>query len=133
MDGEAPRGAVDTVIVDGQSHRRLIMRPGQPALSVAPGRLNGMNGDDELSLLSWMYGHDHDDPVPAPRLGQGYVELSGGPLDGSLLDVTSWTEDEIATGAVLMTVLGQTGPDGQARYAARPGDPGRWDWSGDAV
>jgi hypothetical protein len=35
-----------------------------------------------------VYGADHDDPDSGPREGHEYVELSGGPLDGLLLDVT---------------------------------------------
>jgi hypothetical protein len=79
-------------------------------------------------LRGRVYGHDHDDPSPGPRPGQVYVELTGGPLDGLLLDVTGWTQDEIDTGVALMTELGQIGPGGRALYDPRPGDRGRFDW-----
>jgi hypothetical protein len=45
-----------------------------------------MNGDKQL-LRGRVYGHDHDDPEPGPRLGRTYAELVGGPLDGLLLDI----------------------------------------------
>ncbi|MFG2228363.1 hypothetical protein [Streptomyces sp. NPDC048644] len=69
-----------------------------------------------------------DPTIRAP--GQTYVELTGGPLDGLLLDITGWTQDEIDTGAALMTELGQFGAGGRALYDPYPGDPGRFDWSG---
>jgi hypothetical protein len=49
-----------------------------------------------------------------------YVEdqLTGGPLDGLLLDVTGWTTDEIATGAALPTGLGRF-PGGRTLYDRR--------------
>ncbi|MER5757230.1 hypothetical protein [Streptomyces sp. NPDC002088] len=90
-----------------------------------------MNGDEQL-LRGRVYGHDHDDPDPGPRLGHTYVELVGGPLDGLLLDVTDWPPEEIATGAALPTELGQFGAGGRALYDPRPGDAGRFDWSGDS-
>uniref|UniRef100_A0AAU2VB38 Uncharacterized protein n=1 Tax=Streptomyces sp. NBC_00003 TaxID=2903608 RepID=A0AAU2VB38_9ACTN len=91
-----------------------------------------MNGDDEQLLRGRVYGYDHEGPDPGPRLGKTYVELIGGPLDGLLLDITGWTPDEIDTGAALSTTLGQFGAGGCALYDPRPGDRGRWDWSGDA-
>lgn len=97
-----------------------------------------MNSDDEQLLGGRVYGHDHDDPDPGPRPNQDYAELVGGPLDGLLLDITGWTPDEIATGAALMTELGQF-PGGRALYDPRPGEPRapgpgvrcRFYWSGD--
>ncbi|MFF9351849.1 hypothetical protein [Streptomyces sp. NPDC014734] len=89
-----------------------------------------MNGDEQL-LRGRVYGRDHDDPDPGPRPGRTYVELTGGPLDGLLLDVTGWTRDEIGNGAVLPTELGTFGAGGRAVYGPRPGVPGRFDWSGD--
>lgn len=60
------------------------------------------------------------------------VALVGGPLDGLLLDVTGWTPDQIAGGAALSTELGRFGAGGRALYDPRPGDPSRFDWSGDS-
>jgi len=91
-----------------------------------------MNGDDEQPVGPWVYGHDRpDDSDPGPQPGRNYVELAGGPLDGLLLDVTDWTQDEISTRTCLRTELGQFGPGGRAMYDPRPGDPGHFDWSGD--
>ncbi|MEU9056963.1 hypothetical protein AB0D37_42430 [Streptomyces sp. NPDC048384] len=59
-------------------------------------------------------------------------ELVGGPLDGLLLDVTGSTHDEIGTSVLLQTALGQYGPDGRTLYEPRPGDPSRFDWTGDS-
>ncbi|GAA1953050.1 hypothetical protein [Kitasatospora viridis] len=78
-----------------------------------------------------VYGTDHDDPDPGPRPGHAYRQLVAGPLDGLLLDVTGWTEAELAAGAALPTEIGAHGPGGRARYGPRPGDPRRWDWQGD--
>ncbi|MFD5416261.1 hypothetical protein [Streptomyces nojiriensis] len=89
-----------------------------------------MDRDEEL-LRGRVYGTDHDDPNPGPRPGRDYAELVGGPLDGLLLDITGWTADEIQTGVALMTELGQFGPGGRALYDPRPGERGRWGWSGD--
>ncbi|MFB7918369.1 hypothetical protein [Streptomyces sp. NPDC056061] len=89
-----------------------------------------MNGDEQL-LRGRVYGRDHDDPDPGPRPGRTYVELTGGPLDGLLLDVTGWTPDDIDAGAALPTELGRFGAGGRAVYGPRPGAPGRFDWSGD--
>ncbi|MEU5590268.1 hypothetical protein [Streptomyces chrestomyceticus] len=41
------------------------------------------------------------------------------------------TPQEIATGAALMTEIGQFGAGGRALYGPRPGDAGRGDWDGD--
>ncbi len=98
---------------------------------MAGGKLNVVNGDEQL-LRGRIYGHDHDDPDPGPRPGRSYVALVGGPLDGLLLDVTDWTPDQIAEGAVLSTELGRFGAGGRALYDPRPSDPGRFDWSGDS-
>ncbi|MFF8727182.1 hypothetical protein ACF073_11905 [Streptomyces sp. NPDC015171] len=88
-----------------------------------------MDRDDEELLRGRVYGADHDHPGPEP--GRRYVELVGGPLDGLLLDVTGWTAGEIDTGAALPTELGRFGAGGRAVYTPRPGDPGRFDWTGD--
>ncbi|MEF3117664.1 hypothetical protein [Streptomyces chrestomyceticus] len=86
---------------------------------------------DEELLCGRVYGTDFDDPHPGPRPGRMYAELVGGPLDGLLLDITGWTTEDIATGAALMTEIGQFGAGGRALYGPRPGDAGRWDWGGD--
>ncbi|MEU9190649.1 hypothetical protein AB0D14_40280 [Streptomyces sp. NPDC048484] len=91
-----------------------------------------MDSDDEQLLRGRVYGHDADDPHPSPCPGRAYAELVGGPLDGLLLDITGWTQDEIDTGVSLQTELGQFGPGGRALYDPRPSDPARWDWSGDS-
>ncbi|MES4888742.1 hypothetical protein [Streptomyces sp. NPDC096012] len=88
-----------------------------------------MDEDDEQLLRGRVYGRDHDNPGPRP--GARYVELVGGPLDGLLLDVTGWTRGEIGTGVALPTELGRFGAGGRAMYEPRPGDPRRFDWTGD--
>ncbi|MFE7404061.1 hypothetical protein [Streptomyces sp. NPDC057557] len=85
--------------------------------------------DDEQLLRRRVYGADHDHPGPRPN--RHYAELVDGPLDGLLLDITGWTADGIQTGVSLMTELGQFGADGRALYDPRPGDPARFDWTGD--
>ena len=89
-----------------------------------------MDRDDEQLLHGRVYGQDHDRPGPRP--GRQYAELVGGPLDGLLLDITGWTRKEIGSGAALPTELGRFGTGGRAVYAPRPGDPGHFDWDGDA-
>ncbi|MGW5047927.1 hypothetical protein [Streptomyces griseoluteus] len=89
-----------------------------------------MDRDDEQLLRRRVYGADHEHP--GPRSDRHYVELIGGPLDGLLLDITGWTPHEADTGVALATELGQFGAGGRAMYDPRPGDSGRWDWTGDA-
>jgi hypothetical protein len=89
--------------------------------------------DDEQLIRGRVYGADHDDPDPGPQPGHVYRELVAGPLDGLLLDVTGWTEDELADGAALRTEIGAYGPGGRAHYGPRPGDPRRWDEEGDSA
>lgn len=88
-----------------------------------------MDRDDEQLLRRRVYGADHDHPGPQPD--RRYAELVGGPLDGLLLDNTGFTQDEVDTGVALATELGQFGAGGRALYGPRPGDPDRWDWTGD--
>ncbi|MFC7267127.1 hypothetical protein [Streptomyces lutosisoli] len=90
-----------------------------------------MDRDEEL-LRGRVYGQDHDNPRQGPQPGRTYGELVGGPLDGLLLDITGWMPDEIGTGVALRTELGHFGSGGRALYDPRRGDPGHWDWSGDA-
>lgn len=78
-----------------------------------------------------MYGSERDDSESGPQAGREYRELTGGPLDGQLIEVTGWTDEEITTGAHLITVYG---PGGRASYAptfSRPGGP--WVWEGDVA
>ncbi|WP_340384844.1 hypothetical protein U5640_43840 [Streptomyces sp. SS7] len=77
-----------------------------------------------------LIGTDHDHPGPKP--GRNRAELVCGPLDGLLLDITGWRPQEIDDGVSLLTELGQFGSGGRALYHPRPGDPARWDWSGDS-
>ncbi|MFJ3532541.1 MULTISPECIES: hypothetical protein [unclassified Streptomyces] len=46
-----------------------------------------------------MCGSERDDRAAGPQPGRDYRELTGGPLDGQLIEVTGWTEEEITTGA----------------------------------
>ncbi|MFJ9821907.1 hypothetical protein ACIRU3_43080 [Streptomyces sp. NPDC101151] len=91
-----------------------------------------MDSNDEQLLRGRVYGQDPSDPHQGPRPGRTYVELVGGPLDGLLLDISGWTQDEADTGVSLQTELGQFGAGGHALYDPRPGDRGRFDWSGDS-
>ncbi|EFL37061.1 conserved hypothetical protein [Streptomyces viridochromogenes DSM 40736] len=88
-----------------------------------------MDRDEEQLLRRRVYGADHDNPGPRPD--RRYAELVGGPLDGLLLDITERTHGEVDTGVALPTELGQFGAGGRAIYDPRPGDPGRFDWTGD--
>lgn len=80
-----------------------------------------------------IYGTDHDDPdALATRPGHAYVELTGGPLDGQLLDVTGLTADERTAGAYLITPHSAYGPGGRASYGPTFSHPtGPWVWEGD--
>ncbi len=91
---------------------------GAGALMVAIGsqraRLSGSMGP--MTPRQWsadrrVYGADH--PGQGPRLGERYAELTGGPLDGLLLDVT-WMSEAAHTdpegGAYLITDHGAHGP-----------------------
>lgn len=89
-----------------------------------------MDHDEEL-MRGRVYGQDHDDPRPGPRPGRAYVELTGGPLDGLLLDVTDWSPARIRAGATLETALGRYGATGRSLYQPRPGATDRFDWVGD--
>ncbi|WP_285574034.1 hypothetical protein OG521_39645 (plasmid) [Streptomyces sp. NBC_01463] len=79
-----------------------------------------------------VYGTDHDTPEAGPQPGRDYRELTGGPLDGQLLEVTGWTDDQITAGAFLITPHSTYGPGGRASYGptfSRPDGP--WVWEGD--
>lgn len=64
-----------------------------------------------------MYGSEHDDPAASLQPGHHYREQTGGPLDGELIEVTGWPEEEITTGAYLITPHNTYGPGGRASYA----------------
>jgi hypothetical protein len=79
-----------------------------------------------------VYGTEHDDPATGPQPGHTYRELTGGPLDGQLIEVTGGTDEEITTGAYLITPHSAYGPGGRAAYVptiSRPDGP--WVWEGD--
>jgi hypothetical protein len=99
-------------------------------MSVVAETLADMDSEDEQLLRGRVYGADPE--CPGPRPGQRYVELVGGPLDGLLLDITGWSRNAIDAGVSLPTELGQFGVGGRALYDPRPGDPGRFDWTGDS-
>ncbi|MDJ0386172.1 hypothetical protein QMF80_36265 [Streptomyces sp. G-G2] len=67
---------------------------------------------------------------PAP--GRLYVRLTGGPLDGQLLDVTNLPDQERVEGVLLITDRGMFGPGGRALYSPSEADPeGTFLWDGD--
>ncbi|GHA38705.1 hypothetical protein GCM10010372_43590 [Streptomyces tauricus] len=53
-------------------------------------------------------------------------------MDGLLLDITGWTPEKSDHSVALATELGHFGSGGRFLYRPRPGDPGHWDWTGDA-
>lgn len=89
-----------------------------------------MDHDEEL-MRGRVYGQEHDDPHPGPQPGRAYTELTGGPLDGLLLDITGWGPDRISAGAALETGLGRYGATGRSLYQPRPGATHHFDWAGD--
>ncbi|MFD3327949.1 hypothetical protein [Streptomyces sp. NPDC058701] len=67
-----------------------------------------------------------------PLPGRAYVPLLGGPLDGQLFDITGWSRDERAVGALLITDRGLFGPGGRALYKPSEADPdGPFHWDSD--
>lgn len=98
-------------------------------MSVPAGKLPDM---DARWMQRRVYGADHDDPDPGPRPGRDYVELTGGPLDGLLLDVTGWGAADRAEGAALTTEIGSYGAGGKCWYGPRHADPLHWDWQADS-
>ncbi|MEU8779862.1 hypothetical protein [Streptomyces sp. NPDC048606] len=85
-------------------------------------------------VYGWEPG-DPDDPF-GPDEGHAYLELTGGPLDGQLLDITGWTPQMIAGGALLMCDTGAFGFGGRADYepadSDAPGPVDRYVWRGDS-
>ncbi|MEU5452932.1 hypothetical protein [Streptomyces californicus] len=71
-----------------------------------------------------VYGTEHDLPASGPQPGRTYRELTGGPLDGQLIDVTGWTGEELTTGAYLITLRSAYGPGGRAGPGVVEGPPG---------
>lgn len=61
-----------------------------------------------------VYGSEHDAPAAGLEPGHDYRELTGGPLDGQLIEVTGWRDEEITTGAYLVTPHSAYGPGGRA-------------------
>ncbi|WP_317447621.1 hypothetical protein [Streptomyces collinus] len=76
-----------------------------------------MNGDEQL-LRGRVYGCDHDDPNPGPLPPRTYATLVGGPL----LDITSWTAEEVDGGVALATELSRW-PGGRALYDPSADEP----------
>ncbi|MFJ2095203.1 hypothetical protein ACIOEW_39065 [Streptomyces sp. NPDC087901] len=77
-----------------------------------------------------VYGSERDAPVLGPQPGREYRELTGGPLDGQLIAVTGWTEEQITTGAYLITPHSVYGPGDRASYGptfSLPGGPRVWE------
>ncbi|MGW2137730.1 hypothetical protein ACWCW2_17190 [Streptomyces sp. NPDC001773] len=69
--------------------------------------------------------------TPGPRPDRRYAELVGGPLDGLLLEITSWTPDKSDNSVALAAELGQFGSGGRPLSRPRPGDRGHSDRIGD--
>ncbi|MDT0406723.1 MULTISPECIES: hypothetical protein [Streptomyces] len=85
---------------------------------------------DELEFMRGrVYGADHDDP--SPRDDRTYVELSGGPLDGLLLDITDLPERDLRHGVTLPTEIGRYGPGAHTHYTPRTPTSRTYDWHGD--
>lgn len=105
------------------AHRPTLVSPGSPShTGDGPGgrcRPDRMTGPQRRRV----YGSGPDDPDPYEQPGHEYVELVGGALDGQLVDVTSWTPDERATGSMLITDDGMYRAGGRADYEARPAGP----------
>ncbi|MFF0409661.1 hypothetical protein ACFYUY_04405 [Kitasatospora sp. NPDC004745] len=87
--------------------------------------------DKDQFMQGRVYGADHEEPSRRP--GHVYRELVAGPLDGLLLDVTGWSDEQLAEGTALRTEIGSHGPGGHAHYGPRAADPRRWDWEGDSA
>ncbi|MFJ7264981.1 hypothetical protein ACIQV2_33050 [Streptomyces globosus] len=83
-----------------------------------------------MKMVGRVYGSEPGESGE-PVEGHAYVELVGGPLDGQLLDVTGWSPDDIAGGALLITDTGLYGPGGRSDYIPAPGGGGRYVWNGD--
>ncbi|MEU3405346.1 hypothetical protein ABZ766_15600 [Streptomyces sp. NPDC006670] len=81
-----------------------------------------------------MYASEPDGPDTGPKAGLDYVRLVGGPLDGMLLDVTGWPQQEVVDGAMLISDHGAFGPGGRSEYVptwGHQGEAGWFVWQGD--
>ncbi|MFE3585797.1 hypothetical protein [Streptomyces vinaceus] len=63
-----------------------------------------------------VYGTGPGDPDRGPVPRRVHAELTGGPLDGHLLDVTDWEPQHLAAGALLFSDHGAFGPGGRRDY-----------------
>ncbi|GHE46372.1 hypothetical protein GCM10018771_29120 [Streptomyces cellulosae] len=97
--------------------------------AVVSGGCQAPRMDETEFMRGRVYGADHDDP--GPREGRVYAELSGGPLDGLLLDVTDHGPAEQRHGVGLPTEIGRYGPGGRAVYAPRTAGDRVYEWRGD--
>ncbi|MEU3060706.1 hypothetical protein AB0P12_27190 [Streptomyces subrutilus] len=80
----------------------------------------------------WRVYGGRDDVLDEQVPGHAYVDLVDGPLDGRLLDVTDWRDEDRAEGSLLVTDRGLYGVGGRAYYA--PDDThvrGPFRWRGD--
>lgn len=94
---------------------------GEPSMPSAPEALGRMNMRWEL-LRRRVYGDGRGLPGTVPAPWRTYAALTGGPLDGLLLDITDWTKDEIDNGAALVAERGRF-PGGRTLYAPHPEGP----------
>lgn len=69
--------------------------------------------------------------MTAPR----FVELVGGPCDGTRLEVTGWDDEQLRTGVALAVNTGAYGPGGRSCYAPPAGNltADRWQYEGDTA
>ncbi|MGE7390875.1 hypothetical protein ACQKM2_35910 [Streptomyces sp. NPDC004126] len=82
---------------------------GHPATHGHPRPAAGPAGEAARMGASWwdrqVCGAEPGGPAQGPRPGHDYVELSGGLLDGLLLDVTGWPVQEVVDGELTTPVL----------------------------
>ncbi|MCX4665051.1 hypothetical protein OG701_38505 [Streptomyces uncialis] len=76
-----------------------------------------------------VYGTYPDDPDKGRKSGHEYVTLSGGPLDGFLLDVTGMAPEEREEGVALISDNGRY-EGGRSLYGPKE-TPVEWEWEGD--
>ncbi|MFJ8164196.1 hypothetical protein ACIRBY_25180 [Streptomyces sp. NPDC096136] len=70
-----------------------------------------------------MYGLGPEEPA-GPWPGHSCVELVGGPLDGTLLDVCGWDPQGIVGHAMVMSEHDRFGPGGGSEYVPAEGHVG---------
>ena len=100
------------------------------ALSMVPNEAAAQELVQEALLQAYL-SLDRLRDDPGPREGRVYAELSGGPLDGLLLDVTDHGPAERRHGVGLPTEIGRYGPGGRAVYAPRAAGDRVYEWRGD--